>query len=69
MTFLASDMPMTGDTKCITVTIIDDDDYEGTHQFMIGLTLSSPAMLMGGSHTIEIQENDGMITEWVCIVL
>ena len=57
---MVSDNPATGGLRFITVIIIDDDDYEGEHTFMMMFTASSPAITMGGSASITIQDNDGI---------
>ena len=57
---MVSDNPATGDLRFITVRIIDDDDYEGDHTFMMMITTSSPEITVGGSASITIQDNDGI---------
>ena len=60
MEYLVSEDPATGDLRFITVRIIDDDNYEGEHTFMMMFTASSPAITMGGSASITIQDNEGI---------
>ena len=58
--YLVSENPTTGDLRFITVRIIDDDNYEGNQTFMMMFTASSPAITMGGSAFITIQDNEGI---------
>ena len=52
-----------GATACITVTTIDDDNYESTHTFMtIIQTPTGPAMADASPCSVEITENDGMFS-------
>ena len=63
--YLVSENPTTGDLRFITVRIIDDDNYEGDHTFMMMIKTSSPAVTMvGGSATIIIQDDNGR-----CIII
>ena len=54
---------MTGDTDCLTITILDDDALEGDHSFTVSLnppaapvTLTTPS-----SSPVTITDNDGTI--------
>ena len=53
------------DTRCITVSTIDDDDYEENHQFSVELrVISNDSILIVGSPaviTISIQDNIGRL--------
>ena len=63
--YLVSENPTTGDLRFITVRIIDDDNYEGEHTFMMMITVSSPAAtIVRGSTTIIIQDDNGR-----CIII
>ena len=52
---------MTGATDCIPVTTIQDDDYEGTHTFMVMPVMQTgPAVAAAEDCTVVITEDDGM---------
>ena len=52
---------MTGATHCIPVTTIQDDDYEGTHSFMVMPVIQTgPAMAAAVTCPVVITENDGI---------
>jgi len=53
---------MLGDTACSAVTIVDDLDLEGTHNFAVqisGTTPSGSQIMLPSPITVEIQDNDG----------
>ena len=54
-----------GDTECLSIPIINDNDFEGDHSFQAQLMTfepsSVPAMLDMALATITIQDNDGEI--------
>ena len=64
VTFLDANNPASGSVQCLPVTIIDDDDYEGDHSFMVafGALSVSPtlATTTGPSAQVTIQDNDGI---------
>ena len=51
-----------GDTKCIAIGIVDDEDYEEDHQFTVQFSsVSPPSAASGvGSATVTIQDNEGV---------
>lgn len=54
---------MVGNTTCDSITILDDDDLEGPHNFSVEIsgTNSSGSQIMtdGAFATVEIQDNEG----------
>ena len=60
VTFLASDMPSSGSTECIVLTIVNDNNYEGIHSFTLDIEpLSPPATTDGRSSVIRIFDDRG----------
>ena len=54
---------MSGATDCITVTTIEDDNYESTHTFMTVIqTPTGPAMADASPCSVEITEDDGVFS-------
>ena len=58
---------MNGDTACDTVTIVDDSDLEGLHDFAFSISRASvgdttlPGIQFNGQLTsVEIEDNEGM---------
>ena len=60
-----SDGAVNGDIECLSIPIIDDNDFEGDHSFQAQLMAfeptSVPVMLDMALATITIQDNDGEI--------
>ena len=54
---------MLGDTACSAVTIVDDLDLEGPHDFSVQISGTTPSgsqiMTSANFTTVEIQDNDG----------
>jgi len=54
---------MLGDTACSAVTIVDDLDLEGPHDFSVQISGTTPSgsqiMTSVNFTTVEIQDNDG----------
>ena len=54
---------MLGDTACSAVTIVDDVDLEGTHDFSVQISGTTPSgsqiMTSANFTTVEIEDNDG----------
>ena len=49
-----------GDTKCVNITLIEDDALEGNLSFTVSLTTSDPdVMILISTATIHITDNDG----------
>ena len=57
--------PSSSDSHCITISTIDDDDYEENHQFTVELrVISNDSIITLGSpsvSTITIQDNFGTL--------
>lgn len=70
--FLVSENPSDGDTRCINIMIVDDDDYECDQEFLVNFgTLPQLSSLVTsiGSVPVTISDNGGKyITELVCIM-
>ena len=62
-TFMASSSPSNGDTVCIGIDILDDDDYEADgQQFDVHISsVMGPATAPSGPVSIRIQDNNGNI--------
>ena len=56
---------MIGDTACDSITIMDDDDLEGTQSFGIQISGSTPSgdqiMTDGAFTTVFIEDNEGIL--------
>jgi len=54
---------MLGDIACSAVSIVDDTDLEGTHEFGVQISGTTPSgsqiMTNATFTTVEIQDNDG----------
>ena len=52
-----------GDTACISIDIVDDDDFEGDHDFLVQILSISPSIASGGGSlaTVTIQDNNGKL--------
>ena len=49
-------------TKCVNISIVDDNALEGNQTFMVTLTTSDPDVMLGNNMTaINIVDNDGII--------
>ena len=55
---------MIGDTACDNITIVDDNDLEGTQSFGIQISGSTPSggqiMTTGALTTVSIEDNEGI---------
>ena len=58
---------MNGDSDCLTISILDDDDLEGDHVFTVSLDLpASPVTLTDPSSSpVTITDNDGKGHAWL----
>ena len=53
-----------GDTQCVNITIIDDDDVEGDHSFTLtGLNAFSPGIIGSQSEATVIISDNGNTTK------
>ena len=50
-----------GHTECISIDIIDDDDFEGAHSFEVVLSSITPSVASGTGDVaaVVIQDNNG----------
>ena len=63
---------MIGDTACDNITIVDDNDLEGTQSFAIQISGSTPSgdqiITAGAFTTVSIEDNEGMhfiLCQWL----
>jgi len=62
---------MNNDTRCLNITIIDDNALEGVQSFTMMLTASDPDVVLGNDvMAMTIIDNDGTINSLIlcCIV-
>ena len=52
-----------GDTQCITIGIIDDDNFEDAHSFTVEISGIEPLIAtgLGSMVQVEIHDNDGNV--------
>ena len=55
-----------GDSQCVAITIIDDDNVEGEHSFTVSLqnTSSSEVIVIQANATVTIRDN-GMCVKYI----
>ena len=59
MTFTSGTRPS---SECITVNIVNDNDFEGGHNFVASITsITPPIALTGSTTTVFIQDNNGKL--------
>ena len=50
------------DTQCITIDIVDDMDFEESHNFSISIMTITPSIAFSGELTsVVIQDNNGKL--------
>ena len=59
MTFTSGTSPS---SECITVNIVNDNNFEGSHNFVVSITsITPPIAPTGSTTTVFIQDNNGKL--------